>query len=86
MTLGRNRKAFGEDDGPGRLDVIAVAIDHAGTELREFRVDLRGARVMWRDAPMFRRKAKGDGDVEFGQSIHLAIEPGERVGAEAVGP
>ena len=66
--------------------MIAVAIDHAGTELREFRVDLRGARVMWRDAPMFRREAKGDGDVEFGQCIHLAIEPGERIGAEAVGP
>ena len=69
-----------------RLDVIAVAIDHAGAELREFRVDLRGARVMWRDAPMLRRKAKGDGDVEFAQCIHLAIEPGEGVGAEAVGP
>ena len=66
--------------------MIAVAVDHAGTEFSEFRVDLRCARVMGRDAPMLRREAKGDGDVEFRQCIHLAIEPGERVGAEAVGP
>ena len=55
------------------LDVIAVAVNHAGAEVREFRVDKRGAGVMWRDAPMFRREAKRDGDVELGQSIHLAM-------------
>ena len=86
-TLRRNRRAFDEGDGLlRRSDVIAVAVNHAGTELREFRIDLGGARVMWGDAPMFGREAKGDGNVEFGQGIHLSIEPGERVQAAAVGP
>src|SRR5690349_25139986 len=41
---------------------------------------------MGRDAAMLRREAEGDGDVEFCKRLHLPIEPGQRVGAEAVGP
>jgi hypothetical protein len=34
--LRRNRGAFGQDDGALRpLDVIAVAVNHAGTEVRD---------------------------------------------------
>jgi hypothetical protein len=86
-SLRRNRGGFDEHDRRlRRPDVIAVAVDHAGTELREFRIDQRGARVMWGDAAMFWREAKGDGDIELGQGIDLPVEPGERVRAEAVGP
>ena len=68
------------------MDVIAVAVNHASTEVRKFRIDERGARMMGRETPMFGCEAEGDGDVEFGQCIHLSIEPGERVRAEAIGP
>ena len=72
--------------GARRSDVIAVAINHAGAEFRKLRVDLWGTRVMWGNAPMLRREAEGDGNVEFCQCIHLPIEPVERIVAEAVGP
>src|SRR4051812_5745619 len=41
---------------------------------------------MRRDSAMFRREAECHGDLEFGQSVHLAIEPIKGVGTEAVGP
>src|SRR3546814_16443249 len=44
------------------------------------------ARVVRGDAAVLRGEAEGHRDVELRQRLHLAIEPGERAGTEAVGP
>src|SRR3546814_1243865 len=63
-----------------------IAADHGGAEFGELLHRQGRARVVRGDAAVLRGEAEGHRDVELRQRLHLAIEPGERAGTEAVGP
>ena len=73
---------------PGRAAAVPgrVAAHHRGAEVGEFLGRPRRAGVVRLEPAVLRREAEGDGDIEVRQGLHLAVEPGERAGAETVGP
>src|SRR4051812_32503319 len=71
---------------PSNCFFLSVAFQHFEAELSVFFGNLRRAGVMRGDAAVFRREAEGHGDFEISERFHLAIEPGEGVGAIEIGP
>ena len=64
-----------------------VAADHRARRTRRIPRGVRGGLVWCGAMPaVLRREAEGHGDLELLQRRHLAVEPVERVGSEAVGP
>src|SRR5437763_3323619 len=63
-----------------------ISFRHRRAEFGEFLLDLRSARVMRLDSPVFRGETEGHANVKLRKRLHLAVEPGERLGAEAIRP
>src|SRR5690606_31601911 len=63
-----------------------VATDHPDAELGVLLQLLRWTGVVGSHALRLRRDAEGEGDIEALERLHLAVEPGVRVRAKAVGP
>src|SRR3954463_8831217 len=71
---------------PASSRSAGIAPRHARAEVGELVDALGRARVVRPHAGPLRREAVGQGDVEGVERGHLAIEPGLRVGPEAVRP
>src|SRR5438067_3314235 len=76
---------------PGRRprwsdNMVAVPVDHAGAEVREFLGDERRAGMMGGYATRLRSETECHRHVEIGERIHLPVEPIERIGTQTVGP
>src|SRR5215217_8748848 len=70
----------------GRGRRAGVPPDHGGTELGEFLLRQWSAGVMRGDPAVLGSEAERHRDVEVCECRHLAVEPGERIGAETVRP
>jgi len=57
-----------------------VAINHGRAKVGELLRDEWRAGVMGRDAAMLRREAERHGHLEFGERVHLPVEPVHRLG------
>src|SRR5436309_1639034 len=65
---------------------MRIAAHHGSAEIGIFLRHKGCARMMRSNSAVLRGETEGERHFEFGQRRHLAIEPGERVGAKTVGP